>query len=88
MNMQKQKKKKNILFAVKNEKNLIKVNSNEIKKASNLLLEEGILAEGAGAASVAALYSIKKKKHNNICCIITGSGLKNSLKLKMSLNGK
>ena len=84
----KAEKKKNILFAVKNEKNLIKVNSNEIKKASNLLLEEGILAEGAGAASVAALYSIKKKKHNNICCIITGSGLKNSLKLKMSLNGK
>jgi threonine synthase len=52
------------------------------------LLEEGILAEGAGAATVAALYSIKKKKHNNICSVITGSGLKNSLKLKMSLNGK
>ena len=78
--------KKNILRAVKNKRNLIRVNSIEIKKSLNLLIEEGILAEGAGAASIAALYKIKDKKIKNICCIVTGSGLKNSLNLSKSLS--
>jgi len=55
---------------------IIKVTDHEIGEATALLLKEGIIAEPASAASVAAINHINFEKKDVICCTITGSGMK------------
>ncbi|MCW4019997.1 MAG: pyridoxal-phosphate dependent enzyme [Candidatus Bathyarchaeota archaeon] len=47
-----------------------------IEKANRLLFTEGIIAEPASAASIAALNKIESKRDEVVICVITGSGMK------------
>ena len=63
---------------IKNHKNLIEVFSPDLKKSTNLLYDEGVIPEPASSSTISLLEKIKLKKNfNNICCIITATGLKN-----------
>jgi threonine synthase len=55
---------------------VINVNDEHIQNAMNLLLRDGVIAEPAGATSLAALDHLDIQKNSTICCTITGSGLK------------
>jgi len=55
---------------------VINVNDSQIQNAMNLLLRDGVIAEPAGATSLAALDHLEIQKNSTICCTITGSGLK------------
>ena len=59
---------------------IVEISDYEISKAAQLLASDGLIVEGAAAASIAALGHIKPK--SKMCCMITGSGLKfpNSVK--------
>lgn len=53
---------------------IVEVSDHEINEAAQLLASDGLVVEGAAAASIAALEHIKRK--SKICCLITGLGLK------------
>ncbi|MDH3348661.1 MAG: PLP-dependent lyase/thiolase [Desulfobulbaceae bacterium] len=55
---------------------IVDVSDSQIKKACKDLFFEGIVSEPASASAVAALGSLRDIRNKNICCIITGSGMK------------
>jgi len=56
---------------------VVNVTDDEIKEANRLLFKEGIIAEPASAASIAAIKKLKLFNLDDvICCVITGSGMK------------
>lgn len=55
---------------------VVDVSDNEIVQALRMLYKEGIVAEPAAAASVAAIQHLSCDKNDVLCCTITGSGLK------------
>lgn len=55
---------------------IIDLTDQEIREATALLLKEGVIAEPASAASIAALNHIDLEKKDVVCCTITGSGMK------------
>ncbi len=55
---------------------IVNVTDKEIMVALSLLQRDGVIAEPAGAAGVAALHHLKAYGHPIVCCTITGSGLK------------
>lgn len=55
----------------------IKAQKKEIIKGMFYLQKEGIFAEPSSAAIVGLLNHNKLKKIKNICCIISGAGIKN-----------
>jgi len=59
----------------------VTVEDGEIRNAARLLMKDGFIVEGAAAAGIAALSHLDIK-HETVCCVITGSGLKfpNSLR--------
>jgi len=48
----------------------------DIEEANWLLFKEGVIAEPASAASIAAINKLKVTSEDIICCVITGSGMK------------
>lgn len=60
----------------------IEVSDVEIGEAARLLLRDGMVVEGAAAASVACLNHLKLSSDSKVCSVITGNGLKfpNSVK--------
>ncbi len=48
----------------------------DIEKANSILFKEGIIAEPASAASVAALDDLGLGSDDIVVCVITGSGMK------------
>jgi threonine synthase len=52
------------------------VTDEEIRNAWLLLLRDGVIAEPAAAAGVAAASHLEAERGTRICCTITGSGLK------------
>ena len=56
------------------ELNLIRANDIEIIKGFRLLAKEGLFLDGSSCAIVG---SLKKIKHKNICCVLSGSALNN-----------
>lgn len=55
---------------------VIEVLDAEIAKAARLLSSEGLIVEGAAAAAVGALKRLDLSRKTNVCCVITGTGLK------------
>jgi threonine synthase len=55
---------------------VINVNDQQIQDALNLLLRDGVVAEPAAAAGLAALERLKLEKTAVVCCTITGTGIK------------
>ena len=55
---------------------VIDVTDAEIEEANWLLFDEGVIAEPASAASIAAINSLEFTSEDVICCVITGSALK------------
>lgn len=55
---------------------VVEVSDYEIREATINLAKQGIFAEPASAASIAALNHIDLDKGDKICCTVTGSGLK------------
>jgi len=54
----------------------VKLTDDELKRATVSLAQQGIVAEPASAASVAALSHLRLQEQDVVCCTITGSGLK------------
>lgn len=54
----------------------VDVADHEIRTALGLLLKDGVIAEPAGAAGIAALHHVKASERSIVCCTITGTGLK------------
>jgi len=48
----------------------------EIEEANWLLFNEGVIAEPASAASIAAINQLRVTSEDSVCCLITGSGMK------------
>jgi threonine synthase len=55
---------------------LIAISDGELIKSTKSLAKQGIFAEPASAASVAALSHIDSISGSTICCTITGSAMK------------
>ena len=55
---------------------LIDLNDEDIAEASKDLLRDGVIAEPASAASVAALKHMDLHEDIIVCCVITGNGMK------------
>ncbi len=55
---------------------IVMVTDDDISEAARLLISEGLIVEGAAAAAVAALKHIHLTHGSNVCCVITGTGLK------------
>lgn len=55
---------------------IVDVSDSEIIKALHMLYKEGIVAEPAAAASIAAIHSLNCDRNDILCCTITGSGMK------------
>jgi threonine synthase len=55
---------------------IVEVDDHEITEAMRLLLEDGLIVEGAAAASIACLKDLSLSKDSRVCCIVTGTGLK------------
>jgi len=55
---------------------VVMVTDDDISEATRLLISDGLIVEGAAAAAVAALKYIHLTRRSNVCCIITGTGLK------------
>ena len=55
---------------------IVEVSDDEISEAARLLIRDGIIAEGAAAAAVAALRHLELSRKSIVCCVITGTGLK------------
>jgi threonine synthase len=55
---------------------LIQISDDELTKSTKSLAKQGIFAEPASAASVAALSHIDSISGSTICCTITGSAMK------------
>jgi len=66
---------------------VVEVADDEIPEAIRLLLKDGIVAEGAAAASIASLKHLRLPKNSRVCCIITGNGLKFPLVMRELLGG-
>jgi len=64
---------------------IVNVTDADIKKANWLLFKEGIIAEPASAASIAAIKKLEFNHDDIICCVITGSGMKFPLSFKIIL---
>ena len=56
------------------ELNLIRANDREVIRGFRLLAKEGLFLDGSSCSIVG---SLKKIKHKNICCILSGSALNN-----------
>ncbi len=61
---------------------LVQIEDNELLESTGSLAKQGIFAEPASAASVAALSRINPKKNSVVCCTITGSAFKYPLALQ------
>lgn len=61
---------------------LVEISDNELLASSRSLAKQGIFAEPASAASVAALSHINPHKGSVICCTVTGSAFKYPLALR------
>jgi len=48
----------------------------EIEEANRLLFKEGVIAEPASAASIAAINQLRVTSKDTVCCLITGSGMR------------
>jgi len=55
---------------------VVDVTDAEIEEANWLLFEEGVIAEPASAASIAAINQLEVSSKDTVCCLITGSGMK------------
>lgn len=55
---------------------IVNVTDSEIRTAWHLLTRDGVIAEPAGAAGVAALRHLNLPANAVVCCTITGTGLK------------
>ena len=64
---------------------LVQIEDNELLESTRSLAKQGIFAEPASAASVAALSHINPDKNSVVCCTITGSAFKYPLALQNSL---
>jgi len=54
----------------------VEIDDSEIPGAARLLLQDGLVVEGAAAASVACLKHLYLSQDSQVCCMITGNGLK------------
>ena len=64
---------------------VIEVSDNEILKAAQLMMRNGLVVEGAAAAGIASLKHLQMSRKAKVCCVITGSGLKFPESLKQIL---
>lgn len=64
---------------------VIEVSDNEILKAAQLMVRDGLVVEGAAAAGIASLKHLQMSRRAKVCCVITGSGLKFPESLKQIL---
>jgi len=55
---------------------IVDIDDGEIAEATRLLLKDGLIVEGAAAASVASVKHLHLSRDSRICCIITGNGMK------------
>ncbi len=56
---------------------IVELSDSELANTTKRLVKQGIVAEPASAASVAALYHLNLDKNDIICCTITtGNGMK------------
>ena len=55
---------------------VVMVTDGDISEAARLLISDGLIVEGAAAAAVAALKHVRLTHGSNVCCVITGTGLK------------
>lgn len=67
---------------------IIEVSDSEIKEACISLAKQGIIAEPASAASIAALNHLTLTKNDKVCATITSSGLKFPDLIKKTLNSE
>lgn len=61
---------------------LVEISDNELVASTRSLAKQGIFAEPASAASVAALSHIDPERDSVICCTVTGSAFKYPLTLQ------
>jgi threonine synthase len=55
---------------------IVEVSDGEIAHAAQLLVKDGLIVEGAAAATIASLHKMKLKPKTRICCVISGSGMR------------
>ena len=55
---------------------IIELSDSELYEAARRLVKQGIIAEPASAASIAAIPHLNPDKEDVICCTITGNGMK------------
>ena len=53
---------------------IIEVQDDEICEAARLLICDGLIVEGAAAATIAALGHLRLSRTSTVCCLITGTG--------------
>ncbi len=55
---------------------IIELSDAELSETTKRLIKQGVIAEPASAASVAAVYHLDLVKGDIVCCTITGNGMK------------
>jgi threonine synthase len=67
----------NITRLIDNSKGfIITLSDPELLETTKRLVKQGVVAEPASAASIAALYHLDLNKNDKVCCTITGNGMK------------
>ena len=64
---------------------VVEVSDSEIAEAARLLISDGLIVEGAAAAGLASVKQLKVTRKTEVCCVVTGSGLKFPESLKQLL---
>jgi threonine synthase len=66
---------------------IVELEDHEISEAARLIASDGFIVEGAAATAIAALGKLPLKTKDNVCCILTGTGLKYPSSVKELLQG-
>ena len=64
---------------------VVEVSDSEIAEAARILISDGLIVEGAAAAGLASVKQLKVTRKTEVCCVVTGGGLKFPESLKQLL---
>jgi threonine synthase len=64
---------------------VFEVSDSEISEAARFMISDGLVVEGAAAAGLACLRHLQVTRNTDVCCVVTGTGLKFPASLKQLL---